>query len=287
MGVTRLLSIDGCEPGELARLMNAAFTGYFVHFEFSAESLIARMHFDGVDSKRSKIFEVEGTPAGLALVVPRDRRCRLATMGMVPKYRGKGLGRELLRVLLQESEQCGERAMVLEVIQQNVAALRLYESEGFETARELFGFGIESPEGGLDGDLTSITADELARAVDEHGELELPWQLSAENMARIGALGRCFRLGPAYIALVGLRAEEVRIVSLVCERSQRREGAARRLLYAVFAEHPSHRWSVPAVCPTGSATAFFAAMGFEMSELRQYEMIRDARRANLGRGGET
>jgi ribosomal protein S18 acetylase RimI-like enzyme len=285
VGVTQLLPIDGYDAGKLARLMNSAFMGYFVHFEFNAASLSARMHFDGVDSKRSKIFDVDGKPAGLALIVPRGKRSRLATMGMTPKYRGKGLGRKFLRELLEESERCGEQAMVLEVIQQNLPAVRLYESEGFEKVRDLFGFGIEVPEGEADPTLSRVAPEELARAVTEHGDPDLPWQLSAENMARIGPQGSCFRLGPAYIALVGLGGAEVRILSLVCERGQRRTGAARRLLRAVCAAHPSQRWTVPAICPDGPARAFFAAMGFEMLELCQFEMIRDTRRTARGLRG--
>jgi len=207
-------------------------------------------------------------------------------MGMISKYRGKGHGRKFLQALLEESERCGERQMVLEVIQQNVAAFKLYESEGFETARELFGFGIESPEGKADPDLAEISPEELSFAVAKHGDPEPPWQLSADNMARLGAQGRCFRLGPAYVALIGLDSAELRIVSIVCDRGHRGEGAAQRLLQALFAEHPNRRWDVPAVRPPGSGAAFFAAMGFEMSELRQYEMIRGARPASSPRGGE-
>lgn len=268
-------SIEAISADALAELMNESFWGYFVQFEFTGESLAARMHFDGVDAQRSKILEVDGEVAGLALIAPRPAESRLATMGLRPEFRGQGLGREMLKELLRESVLSGERRMVLEVIQRNEAAYALYESEGFRTKRELLGYSRRSDDPVDGAELVEIAPEELAHAVAEHGDPDPPWQLSAESLARLGAQARCYRAEAARVAVARMNAEEMRILALVTDPARRREGAARRMMHGLFEEYPGTRWVVPPVCPPGSASGFLDAMGFELLDLRQFEMVRD------------
>ena len=268
-------SIDALSADALAELMNESFWGYFVQFEFTGESLAARMHFDGVDAQRSKILEVDGEPAGLALIAPRPAESRLATMGLRPEFRGRGLGRVILKELLRESVLSGERRMVLEVIQKNAAAFALYESEGFRTKRELLGYSRKPGEPVDAAELVEIAPEELAHAVAEYGDDDPPWQLSAESLARLGSQARCYRAGAARVAVARANTEEMRILALVAEPERRREGHARGLLHGLFAKHPGIRWVVPPVCPPGPSSLFLDAMGFELLDLRQFEMVRD------------
>lgn len=46
-------------------------------------------------------------------------------------YRGKGIGRQLVKALLSEGKRCGLNAFTLEVRAGNAAAIHLYESLGF------------------------------------------------------------------------------------------------------------------------------------------------------------
>ena len=47
------------------------------------------------------------------------------------RFRGRGIGRELTRTLLEEGKRQGMQAFTLEVRVGNVSAIRLYESLGF------------------------------------------------------------------------------------------------------------------------------------------------------------
>jgi [ribosomal protein S18]-alanine N-acetyltransferase len=51
-----------------------------------------------------------------------------------PELRGKGLGRTLLRRVLDEAERLGAVHATLEVRRSNIAARRLYEGAGFQLA---------------------------------------------------------------------------------------------------------------------------------------------------------
>jgi len=77
-------------------------------------------------------YVVHRDPAGLidgyaGLMVVADE-AQVQTIGVRPDAQGRGLGRALLRHLMQVADQ---RRVLLEVRTDNVKALALYDSEGF------------------------------------------------------------------------------------------------------------------------------------------------------------
>lgn len=58
-------------------------------------------------------------------------RCSVA-IALYQKYRGLGIGREMLKTVLTVAKQCGYEQAELEVVSTNTPAIRLYESLGFE-----------------------------------------------------------------------------------------------------------------------------------------------------------
>jgi RimJ/RimL family protein N-acetyltransferase len=68
-------------------------------------------------------------------VVPFDgmRHVGRLGMGLLPAYRGQGLGRRLLREVLSRVFASGLLRIELEVFASNLAAIRVYEREGFVT----------------------------------------------------------------------------------------------------------------------------------------------------------
>lgn len=53
-------------------------------------------------------------------------------MGLLPPYRGQGLGRRLAEVTIEAVRSAGIERIELEVFASNVPAIRLYESLGFQ-----------------------------------------------------------------------------------------------------------------------------------------------------------
>ena len=54
------------------------------------------------------------------------------TMGVLPDFRGRGLGRALMDALLELARQRGSERVFLEVRASNIPAITLYEQSGFE-----------------------------------------------------------------------------------------------------------------------------------------------------------
>lgn len=57
---------------------------------------------------------------------------QVMTIGVAPRAQRRGLGRMLLRALVDHAQDLGAQAVLLEVAVTNAAALALYRAEGFE-----------------------------------------------------------------------------------------------------------------------------------------------------------
>lgn len=79
---------------------------------------------------RAEIIEVDGEPAGELIVDHGRDRIRLIDIALLPRYRGEGIGGDLVRSLCDEA---AARRLPLElaVATENVAARRLYDRLGF------------------------------------------------------------------------------------------------------------------------------------------------------------
>lgn len=71
---------------------------------------------------------------GVLLLAPRPllNRWELMLMGLIPEWRGMGLGRALLNSALALAQQAGIQEVVLAVDEVNVPAKRLYQQVGFK-----------------------------------------------------------------------------------------------------------------------------------------------------------
>ncbi|WP_422927319.1 GNAT family N-acetyltransferase [Singulisphaera sp. PoT] len=62
----------------------------------------------------------------------------IQNLGVIPEYRGMGLGKALIRQALCGFYQAGLRRAFLEVTAENIGAVRLYRNVGFRRAKTLY-----------------------------------------------------------------------------------------------------------------------------------------------------
>lgn len=257
---------------EIAQLMTNAFAKYLVSVQMTPSSLAGLCVSEGVDMRHSRVVLADGEPVGLGLIARRGWTSRLAAMGVVVAARRSGVGRSLLSTLVQEASARGERRMVLEVIEQNTPAIRLYEGAGFRIQRRLVGFHAGSPTGSADPDLRQVDPLRVAHAVFAHGAPGLPWQLAPETLAHFAPPLAGFQLHQAYALISDPAQPAVALRALLVEPAGRKRGQARRLLQALFAHLPGKHWRVPIIVPEGPMTGLFAGLGFQREVLSQFEM---------------
>ena len=83
-----------------------------------------------------------------------DRVGEIESLGVLPEWRGRGIGSRLLDVLERELAAGGVRDLVLGALPGNRAAIRLYERRGFRPTwlylSRLEGRPAPPPDGGAD-----------------------------------------------------------------------------------------------------------------------------------------
>ena len=264
-----------------AAVLARAFDDYFVRIPFTLEVLLNAARVDSVDLGSSRIFLRNGAAVGGALIARRGWTSRLAGMAIVPEARRGGVGRAAVLHLLAEAKARGDRTMVLEVIEQNSAAVELYRVCGFKEIRRLIGFaGPPAPSSALLPELIEVDLREIGDAVIRYGLPDLPWQLSGETLAQLTPPTVAYNLDGAWIALTDPAQPVVTVRGLIAEPAvgdgtPPRHDREAALLRAAMAKHPGkEEWRFSAVWPEELA-AVIAPAGLPRTPLTQWQMQRE------------
>lgn len=256
---------------EIADLLTRGFEGYFVPIHITESVLSSMLRRDSIDLSASRILFNDEEPIGVALIARRGWTCRLAAMGIVSHARNIGAGTWAMEHLVEEARIRGDREMVLEVIEQNIAGVRLYKKSGFKIVRRLLGYKFENPQFKSNDELQEVDIRELARQVTYHGLKDLPWQLSGVTISHHTPPSRAFCLNDAYCLISDPSAEHVTISSVLVKARSRGAGLSPVLMRALFSRFPNKTWHVPAIYPE-EICAVFDQLGMRREEISQLQM---------------
>lgn len=150
---------------QMSEMHNASFSGYFMPSLMTPEMTADFWRSNGIDARRSVVMHDEtGTFVGLARVGARGKRGWCGGFGIVPEFRGSGASRLLAEQMIHVARESGLTSLQLEVLTQNIRALKLYEHVGFVATRRLFGVQIATsslPAGTQDLHTESVTIEAL------------------------------------------------------------------------------------------------------------------------------
>lgn len=116
---------------DLTRAFNQAFLDYIVEVNFTVPAFLEYIHRNVLDLDRSYVAIEDGYIVGVLLCGDDGTFTWNAGMGVHPKWRRRGVGTGLLDAWLQSAAATGCTRALLEVIQENEVARRLYASRGF------------------------------------------------------------------------------------------------------------------------------------------------------------
>ena len=261
---------------QLADLMTRSFEGYLVPVNITDTILLTMLRRDGIDLTASRIIMKDDEPSGLALIARRGWTSRLAAMGIVSTARNGGTGTWAMGQLIEEARSRGEKEMLLEVIEQNTAGVKLYEKVGFAKIRRLVGYKLENPQAdsaapNAKEELEEIDIRDLARQVTDHGLKDLPWQLSGATIMHHTPPSRAYRLNDAYCLISNPEALDVSISSVLVKARSRGAGLSAVLMRALFARFPNKVWRVSPIFPEEMGV-IFEQVGMTRETLSQWQM---------------
>lgn len=279
---------------QLADLMTRSFEGYFVPINITESALLTMLKRDSLDLTSSRVMMNENEPVSIALIARRGWTSRLAAMGVLSQARNQSLGTQTMHKLIEEAQERHDKEMILEVIEQNTAGIKLYEKVGFKKIRRLVGYKLENPQvvaedgdnskpahaavlGGGDSaesninELKEIDIRELARLVTYHGLKDLPWQLSGTTIMQHTPPSRAFKLNDAYCLISNPDATDIVIWCVLVKSRSRGAGLSNVLIKTLFKKFQNKIWHAPALFPE-EMSFIFEQVGMQRENISQWQM---------------
>jgi ribosomal protein S18 acetylase RimI-like enzyme len=141
--------LSSCSFDEAHRLWNEGFQGYQVDLTLTLDGYLARLHAEGISPELSLAAFVGGVPAGFVLNGVRAHAGRKVAWnggtGVAPAFRGRGVGRALIKAAFAVYREHSVEEAALEAISDNRPAIALYRRFGYEVIDQLFVLRHEGP----------------------------------------------------------------------------------------------------------------------------------------------
>ncbi|MCU1265872.1 MAG: hypothetical protein JWM21_2190 [Acidobacteria bacterium] len=186
--------LSECSFEDAVRIWNKGFQGYFVDMTMSLDAYLARLQREGLSPEFSMVAFSEGRPAGFLLNgIRMDAGRKVAWnggTGVSPEFRGRGIGKALLRAAFDLYIAQGVERATLEAISENQQAISLYQQFGYEIFERLISLkreGSLSEPAFHHPDSQAYSARRVAPF--DVGQLEFyqqlePWQTHWQSLAR-------------------------------------------------------------------------------------------------------
>ena len=134
-------SLIGTNCKDILNVFNNSFSDYFVPFKLTEEQLVSKMISDKTDLELSVgVFENQKLIAFILHgfdITNNQNVVYNGGTGVIPEKRGLGLTKQMYAFNLPVLEKKGIDKIILEVISNNIQAIKSYKKIGFITTREL------------------------------------------------------------------------------------------------------------------------------------------------------
>lgn len=262
-----------------AKIFNAAFAGYVGGtFELDAGALSSFMSLQGIDLCYSRFARANnGQIVSFGYINRTGSFSRLAGMGTIASARRSGAAAFVLSQLLIEAKQRSDEAMILEVIQQNPAAVALYESHGFRSIDHLLGWrgaGRRTAVG--DRPAHSIREIPVAEALGFPGTIDyptLPWQISRHAAAKV-ARAHAYAVADVAVVVGDTDTSPIRLHGFPGFDGSNWP-LVRDLTSDLVARFPGREFYAPPIFPETFGREVFQPLGFQQDKISQFLMRKD------------
>jgi len=123
---------------DLTEAFNLVYQGYVVPLALTVALMRQHVEAYDIDLAHSPLWlDGDGAVAALALLAVRGDRGWVGGFGVAPRHRGSGLGHRVASAVQEIASGLRLRAVQLEVLAPNAAAIRTYERAGFRRRRDL------------------------------------------------------------------------------------------------------------------------------------------------------
>jgi ribosomal protein S18 acetylase RimI-like enzyme len=274
----KLVAADGVDFKVFTATLNRAYADYFVPLSMTPDELRTRVLQDNIRLDLSCAVYDDERMVGLAMVARRGNEGWIGGVGVIPQYRGRGIGRQIMDYVMARATADGIKRVRLEVITANERARALYDSLGFQQLRLLH--IAEGRSQGITPSDAFTYKGVSAKTVLAYNPLfhihELPWQRSPRALAAIAV-----RL-QGYVAVQNdevlayalgvFQTHGIRLVDLAQHPTAKQGASALRgLLAHLHGQFPLAQGSIINIAENDPAWAVLYVLGYQ-PYMSQHEM---------------
>jgi len=229
----RIESATHISMDTLCQAMNVSFSDYSVPMHLSPQAFELMMLQRGLHRKTSRIAVVDDRVAAIWLVSVRGKAAYLISSGTVPKFRRRGLARQLAADCLSGLRHRGATSFQTEVLTDNRRAHDLYVSLGMRFARTLDCYDVPVPEEAADDhEVRDVTWPQICRDVLPLHDIEPSWQNATESLTCVADRVTCRAMfdEAGIVGYAATLSDSGTLAQLAVRKDKRRMGIARALI---------------------------------------------------------
>jgi ribosomal protein S18 acetylase RimI-like enzyme len=133
----QISTLENVKFAELTEVFNAAFADYFVKIRLDEKSLADKIQAENTVLSKSVGAFFEEKLVGFILLGIENEIAYNGGTGVLPEFRGHALTKQMYEFILPKLKAEGICRHQLEVITENLPAIKTYEKIGFRTVRTL------------------------------------------------------------------------------------------------------------------------------------------------------
>lgn len=271
-------NLEGIDNKEILRVFNESFSDYFIPFKLTEEQLTSKMIADKTDLELSVgVFDNQNLIAFIlhGYDISNDQKVAYnGGTGVIPGKRGYGLTKQMYLFILPILEKKGIDKIILEVITENIQAIRSYEKSGFKKVRELACY-----KGEFNGAKTNekVEIKELPtydwKLMESFWDISPTWQNSKNVMDELKTSTISFGayIKDQFVGYVIYNPKSKRIQQIATHKDFRKNGIASRLLIELANRYGNDFSVINVDKKAENVTHFFESIGFK-NFLEQIEM---------------
>lgn len=136
-------SLKDVSQVETIRLVNDVFKDYIVPIDWNLKTFEKDVREYSISLDDSFICYDDGNPIGFSIISYRGELGRIDSIGVLPKYRGKGIASEIIYRTIETLKWKGIKKIILEVESNEKRAINFYKKHEFKEKRNLVSFNLK------------------------------------------------------------------------------------------------------------------------------------------------
>lgn len=240
-------NLKGIGNSEILSCFNEAFSDYQVPLQLTMDQLESKLHAEDINKAISIGAYKENRLVGFVLHGIRDiqdkRMVYNAGTGVIPSERGQKITKRMYEYILPHLHEAKVNEVILEVLDNNVAAMKTYELLGFEYRRDFNCYKGDLRIETYNEDIRIVSSKHLKIELLGHfGAIQPSWQNTTETIVNLDKQASCV-LAYKEEQLCGyciIQPAKNRLLQIAVKPSMRNQGIGRSLLKYVEANICKH-----------------------------------------------